>query len=142
MSKIDELDKNPNVFKTLNYFNFTMGCLPDELPYLHCNVYPLETFPANFAPVELVELHLPYTMETLEIRVSQQEGEVDVTKGTPNLIEVELDDVDKGVSHLTHREIDVIEETSTEENIEILQDIKFQSGQSSVGGENIVTEAV
>ncbi|XP_050228112.1 disease resistance protein At4g27190-like [Mercurialis annua] len=84
----------------------------------------------------LHQRYKPKEEETLEIRGSSREVEVDVTKGTPNAIEGELDDVGQDVSHLTRHEIDVMEETSIEENVEILQDIKFQSGQSSVEGEN------
>ncbi|XP_050225315.1 disease resistance protein RPV1-like [Mercurialis annua] len=80
MSKIKAIDLNPDVFegmphlKLLSFFygsetetgdevHLSQGLqsFPNELRYLYWHGYPLETLPANFHQLKIVELHLPYS---------------------------------------------------------------------------------
>ncbi|XP_050233971.1 disease resistance protein RPV1-like [Mercurialis annua] len=113
MSKIDEIDINPDVFKSMSSLkllkfydsseekagkvNFSQGldCLPDELRYLYWHGYPLETLPANFDPVELVELHLPYSMnikslQRFDIPQSSHPFKVPMLLGARNLVHINM----------------------------------------------------
>ena len=83
MFKSGKLDLNPDVFvgmSNLKLLKFYESCankgfkqdgmvhlsqglefLSSELRYLHWYNYPLTALPTNFQPLNLVELHLPYS---------------------------------------------------------------------------------
>ena len=79
MSKIDEIDLSPDVFRRMSHLKilkFSNGCeegnskvqfsqgleyLSKEVRYLYWDGYPEETLPPNFHSVNLAELHLPFS---------------------------------------------------------------------------------
>ncbi|XP_050229863.1 disease resistance-like protein DSC1 isoform X2 [Mercurialis annua] len=113
MSKIDKIDLNPYVFKSMSslkllkfydgseekagkvHFPQGLECLPSELRYLYWHGYPLESLPSNFDPAELVELHLPYSMnikslQNFEVPQSSRLLKVPMLLGARNLVHINM----------------------------------------------------